>query len=177
MALPEVSLDGPAEKVPAVRDRRADRSGPTTRSAGPTLRPDPVRTASDEGPDLPGSEDRTHPRTTDRVSVLDRVLRLLRYFADQIADATRRAGAIGSVADARPESWNQFRARVDARAWVPEDYDGKFLIVVPTVFYYTVGAAGWGLGNGIQWLCTHMFAFCTAFLLVAAAITLWLIFS
>ena len=109
-----------------------------------------------------------------QVSALDRVLRLLRYCASEVSDATRRAGASRGPAEAQPESWRQFRARVAARGWLPDGYDGKALIVIPTVYYNTVGVAGWGVGQGVSWLCTHMFAFMLAFLLVATAITLWL---
>lgn len=176
MSLPDVRLGG--GDGPEVRTRRSDQPGPGPDPVGPgpTLSVVPDQ-ASEDGPDLPEGEDRTNGPAVRRVPVWDRVVRVLRYCGTQVSDAFRRAGASRGPAEAQPESWRQFRARVNARGWLPDGYDGKFLIVVPTVFYNTVGSAGWGIGHAVVWLCTHMFAFMTAFLFVVAAVVLWLCFS
>lgn len=127
---------------------------------------------------VPGTRQQVSDEAALQVTALARLLGLLRYCTVQVTDAAHSAGSHkGGFGDARLESWNQFQTRVQARAWLPDGYDGKFLIVAPAVFYYTVGAAGWAVGHAIVWLCTHMLAFTIAFLLAAAVTVLWLIFG
>jgi hypothetical protein len=182
MALPDVRLGDATEGVPAVRT--APR-GPTRPRAAGDLKP---AVAPVEGSDFDGVEvtDPEGPEDAREASGLKshqvtgfgKFLRLLKHCLRQVTDAGRQAGPHqGGFADARSESWRQYRARVAAREWLPDDYDGKFLIVAPAVFYNTVGNAGWALGNAVVWLLTHMFAFTIACLFVAAAVLLWLCFG
>lgn len=171
MPLPDVRLGGPVEDAHPVRVR-PPRTGPVGPETTDLVGPD------GPGLDLPGPGDETGRSMPQRTAIADRVPYLLQYVADLLGDAMRKTGSHkGGFGDARLESWNQFQTRVQARAWLPDGYDGKFLIVAPAVFYYTVGAAGWTVGHAIVWLCTHMLAFTIAFLLAAAVTVLWLIFG
>ena len=170
VSLPDVSLDGSTD-LPAAKQATSPHRAKAPAATGEVSDLD-----ADEVTDLKtrqGSDSKPA-----RPTAMDGLLYLLRYGADQVTGAAAKAGSHrGGFADARPESWNQFRARVAARGWLPEGYDGWFLKKAPAAFYNTVGSVGWAAGTAVVWLCTHMLAFIAAFIVTVTAVALWFIFS
>jgi hypothetical protein len=169
VALPDVSLGGHTED-------------PGTRQA--------TRSAKDRSPDRPARRsdldadaqvtdlDAPTPavQATVRVTALDRCLGMLRYWAAQVSEAADRAGSHRGFADAQSESWNQYRAYVKSRAWLPEGHKGGPIEWVPVAYYNTVGNASFAL-DGASWMFKRMLRFNAGLLLASTVIVLWLIFG
>lgn len=88
-------------------------------------------------------------------------------------DLTANPGVIGSDP---PESWVEYRAYVDSRAWIPEGYEGKWLVWVPVVYYNSIGCLGF-VADGAGWLFKRMFRFIATLMIVAFIFVLWIFFS
>lgn len=167
-SLPEISLGGPAQTHRV--DPPEETSEPTPVEAPGTILPG---TAVEVVPtDLPDAE-----LSGSRMTGAERALMLsghwFRLAAKTAGELTSNPGVIGSDP---PESWNEYRAYVKSRAWIPEGYEGRWLVVVPLAYYNTVGCVGFA-GDGIGWVFKRMFRFVAALVLIAVVVVLWLCFS
>lgn len=167
-SLPEISLGEPA------RTHRVDPPDETPEpipvaAPGPTPAGTAVEVVSADLPDaeLGGS----------RMTGPERALMLLSYWvrlaAKTAGELTSDPGVIGSDP---PESFAEYRTYVRSRAWIPKDYDGKWLVAVGLAYYNTVGNVGFA-ADGIGWVFKRMFRFVAVVVLIAVVVVLWLCFS
>lgn len=172
MSLPDMTLGGTSSRrapapVPIVEPEEFDDEAGHEDAAEKTSAP--TRELVQVG-DLPDSA-----LKGGRLTAAERAVDAARHWLTEVAasarEVTSRKGGIGDV---QPESWNQHRARVKARAWLPEGVRGGLLEWVPVVFYCTVGPVLVAVGRSLDWFGRHMFAFAVAVSLTAAALLLWL---
>lgn len=164
-SLPEVSLGEPAETYRSA-PFQVDPDLEPTHAPGPT----PVGTAVELVPgDLPDA-DLGGSRMTGPERALVLAGHWFRLAAKTARELTSNPGGIGSDP---PESWAEYRAYVRSRAWIPEGYEGGWLVWVPLAYYNTLGNLGF-VSDGIGWVFKRMFRFVVAVVLVAVVVVLWL---
>lgn len=164
-SLPEVSLGGGSGQPTPVADEEVVEDAVDATSS-------PTRDLVQVG-DLPDSDLKGGTLTP-----AERAVGAARYWfteaAGSVREVTSRKDGVG---DLKPESWNEYRARVKARAWLPEDVRGGLLEGVPVVFHFTIGPVLVGIGRTFDFLGRHMSAFMVALFLIVAAVVLWLCFN
>jgi hypothetical protein len=167
-SLPDVALGDPAEthRVGPPEDAPEETSA---RALGPT----PVGTAVElVSADLPDA-DLGGSRMTGPERAWTLVRHWFRLAAKTTGELTANPGVIGSDP---PESFAEYRTYVRSRAWIPDGYDGRWLVWVPLAYYNTVGNLGFA-ADGLGWVFKRMFRFVAAVVLIAVAVVLWLCFS
>jgi hypothetical protein len=165
-ALPELSLGDDAAETFSV-----DPPAKTPRPAAPTS-PAPGKGLELVSEELPEAElDGSQMSGAERAAVL--LGHWFRLATKTTSDLTANPGVIGSDP---PESWAEYRAYVDSKAWIPEGYEGKWLRRVPLAYYNSIGCLGF-VGDGVGWLFKRMFRFVATLLIVAVITVLWLCFS
>lgn len=166
-SLPDVSL-GEAAEHHRVKPRQV------TPDDGPVLSTEvvPVGGAEVVPGELPSTD-----LAGDRMTCPERALVLVSHWfrlaAKTTGELTANPGVIGSDP---PESFAEYRTYVRSRAWIPEGYDGRWLVWVPLAYYNTVGNLGFA-ADGLGWVFKRMFRFVAAVVLIAVAVVLWLCFS
>lgn len=168
-ALPEVKLgDDPAETFRAAAPEPAPKPDtPPMPPPGKVLDLVPDELVELPAADLGGSQ----------MSGVERAANLLAHWF-RLATVTTQALAAnpGVIGTDPPESWAEYRAYVASRAWIPEGYEGKWLVGLPLAYYNSIGCLAFAF-DGTGWLFKRMFRFIAAVLTVATVIVLWLCFS
>lgn len=179
-SLPDVRLGGtrPEEHTPQSPGEHRDEPLAAPEDASPVPQgtsplPQIVEVGPDEPVKLPPAD-----LGGERMTAVARGGVVLRHWAAQTLVGIKEAAARpGGVYEAHPESFAQYRAYVQSRAWLPEGYDRGWLLWVTVAYYNTLGWAGIAAGYGIAWLFARMLRFNVAVAVTAVCITLWCIFS
>ena len=164
--LPEMKLgDDGVETFPAAAPTRGPKPAvpvPSTPGKVLELVPDELPEVELDGSQMSGVE---------RAAVL-----LGHWFRLATETTTALAANPGVVGSDPPESWAEYRAYVDSKAWIPEGYEGKWLRRVPLAYYNSIGCLGF-VGDGVGWLFKRMFRFLATLLIVAVIAVLRHFFS
>lgn len=178
-SLPDVSLGTPAEQALAERDTREDTEAPRFVKVASEPEPEPEPEPAEAGTELvPTKELPAAELAGERMSAGERGLVLAQHWARQAAASakgtTSRPGGINAI---QPESFDQYRAHVKSRAWLPEGCDSWWLEWIPVAYYNTLGNFGIAAGYAWAWLFKRMLRFNIAVLVVATTVTLWICFE
>ena len=164
--LPEMKLgDDGVETFPAAAPTR----DPKPAAQVPSTPGKVLELVSDELPEV--ELDGSQMSGAERAAVL--LGHWFRLATQTTSDLTANPGVIGSDP---PESWVEYRAYVASRAWIPEGYEGRWLLWGPLAYYNSIGCLGF-VFDGAGWLFKRMFRLVATVLIVAVITVLWLCFS